>query len=190
MIGAGRGVHTGGDREPASQSKAANRLNQAVGEGSPAVEHRQLAPTAHNKMLHHTLTSPVTRKFPSTPPPGPSAPLWRRATRVGMGDGDTRPRPGRQVQNTLACCGKRRAGEREAGWRRLIGEGQLSWHAGRCCARGAARFRRRGLGSWTAQIGRLPACLPPKLGPWARKRAGRHARPAQRGYGLKTTDNC
>jgi hypothetical protein len=33
------------------------------------------------------------------------------------------------------CCGKRRAGRRAAWWRQLIGEGQLSWHAGRCWAR-------------------------------------------------------
>jgi hypothetical protein len=33
------------------------------------------------------------------------------------------------------CCGKRRAGRRAAWWRQLIGEEQLSWHAGRCWAR-------------------------------------------------------
>ncbi len=66
MIGAGRGVHTRGDREPASQSKAANRLNPAVGEGSPAVEHRQ--PTA---------------KCCTTPSPHPSPASSRRHRLLG-----------------------------------------------------------------------------------------------------------
>jgi hypothetical protein len=37
----------------------------------------------------------------------------------------------------------------------------------------AGRFRPCGFGSWTAQIGRLSVCQPPKLGPWARIRVGR-----------------
>jgi hypothetical protein len=94
------------------------------------------------------------------------------------------------VKTLWLAAGKRRAGcgRGKARWRHLIGDGGCEL---------ACRTRPGGLddrqvpslwfGSWTAHIGRLPACRPQKPGPLARERRGRSARPAQRGCGLEVT---
>ncbi len=93
-------------------SRVKRTLNQGVGEGlRPLSTDSSQQSVAPHPRAPHPLP---TRKFPSTPPPGPSVPLWLRATRVGMGDGDTRPRPGRQVQITKIHWRAAARGERQS----------------------------------------------------------------------------
>jgi hypothetical protein len=132
--------------------------NQGLGRRSRLRDRRPLSiDGSRPKVAHHP--PPTMAAWSSA---GPVRPGFELGSACGgdMGDGDNggedagiashriapgllrEARPGGQQKELVLsrmrrapCCGKRRAGRRAAWWRQLIGEGQLSWHAGRCWAR-------------------------------------------------------